>query len=128
LHYLSAVEREHHGHPSEALDGFAEVIRRARESADPLAPALAEVAAAELESLDDGVPRFGARVSEALAEVHASPGHIGPGARSTLADLLIDIAYRQGDLARVRALTESQRCVTEWKVAGPFGPRALLGF
>ena len=127
LHYLSAVEREHHGHPSAALDGYAEVIRRAKESADPLAPALAEVAAAELESLDDGAPRFGARVGE-LARVHASPGRIGPGARSTLGDLLMDIAYRQGELARVNALTEAQRCVTEWRVAGPFGPRALLGF
>lgn len=125
LHYLAAVEREHHGHPSDALEGFLEVLRRAAGTRDPLAAALAEIAAAELESLDDAAPSFAERVDAGLSEILAS---LPPGAQSTAADLLIDIAYRRGDLERVRALTQAQRCITEWRVAGPFGPRHLLDF
>lgn len=128
LHYLAAVERELHGHPSAALDGYLEVIRRAAHSDAPLAPALAEVAAAEIESLDDGARGYAERVEEGLTALHATPGRLGEGARATIADILIELAFRRGDLERVRALTDAQRCLTEWRVAGPFGPRHLLDF
>lgn len=128
LVFLSAVEREMHGRPSEALDGFLDVIARARTSTDPRAAAFAQVAAAEIEGLDDAADGFADRVRDALTPVHAEPGGIGDGARATIADLLIDIAYRQGETARVAELTEQQRCATTWNVAGPFGPRHLLGF
>lgn len=128
LAYLAATERELHGDLSEALDGYIDVIRRARTSHDPLAPAMAAIAAAELESEDDAVERYAERISEALATLHSDPGRIGDEARSTMADLAIDIAYRRGDLARVRDIVEAQRCVGEWRIAGPFGPRHLLGY
>ncbi|HEY8428907.1 MAG TPA: DUF3857 domain-containing protein, partial [Sandaracinaceae bacterium] len=128
LHYLRAVERELHGHLSAALDAYLEVIRRAVASEEPLAPALAEIAAAEIEALEDSVPRYAERVEEALAPVHARPGRAGEAARSTIADVLIELAYRRADLARVRMLAQAQRCATEWRIAGPFGPRHLLGF
>lgn len=128
LHYLRALERELHGHPSEALDAHLEVIRRATEAEDPLAPVLAEISAAEIEGLDDSVPELAERLTRGLAPVHARPGRLGEAARSTIADILIDLAYRRADLERVRALTAAQRCATEWRVAGPFGPRHLLGF
>ncbi len=128
LKYLRGIERELHGHPAEALDAYLAVVRGAVRSDDPLAPALAEVSVAEIESLDDAVSGYVDRVQPALAEIHASPGHIGDGTRAKIASLLIDIAYRRGDLDRVRALAAEQHCVTEWRVAGPFGPRQLLGF
>lgn len=128
LTFLAATERELHGSLSAALEGYLEVIRRAQGSGDPIAPALAALAAAEVESLDDAVEGYAARVSEALAPIHASPGAIGDEARATIADLLIDIAYRRGDVARVRELVEAQRCVASWRVAGPFGPRHLLSY
>ncbi|MFK7984980.1 MAG: DUF3857 domain-containing protein [Sandaracinaceae bacterium] len=128
LVFLGAVEREMHGHPSDALDAFLDVIARSRTSADPRAAAFAQVAAAEIEGLDDAVPNFADRVAEGLGPIHAEPGGIGDGARATIADLLIDIAYRQGNVDRVAALTAAQRCGTEWRIAGPFGPRHLLGF
>lgn len=129
LHYLHAVERELHGHSAEALSAYLEVLRRAASSDHPLAPTLAEVAVAELEDLDDAAPGYAARMEEALGPLHASaPAGLGHAARSSIARSLVDLAYRRGDRERVRALAEAERCVTEWRVAGPFGPRHLLDF
>ncbi len=127
LHYLHAVERELHGQPSDALDAYIDVIQRARESEDPLAPAMAEVAAAEIESLDDAVEGYPTRVAEALAAIPAST-RFPDGARSTIADLLIDIAYRRGDREGAEALRQQEGCPASWRVAGPIGPRHLIGF
>ncbi|MGE0784056.1 MAG: DUF3857 domain-containing protein [Sandaracinaceae bacterium] len=128
LVYLSANERELHGDLDGALTDYLEVLTRAARSRDPRAWAFAEVAAAEVEGLDDAVDHFADRVVEALTPLLASPGAIGPGARATVADLLIDIAYRRGDVARVREVAQAAGCADEWRVAGPFGPRHLLGF
>ncbi|MEQ9076100.1 MAG: DUF3857 domain-containing protein [Sandaracinaceae bacterium] len=128
LRLLLGVERELHGHPSEALDAYLDVLARAARSDDPAAPGIAEIAAAEVEALDDAVERYPARVVEALAPLAASPGQLGDGARAAITDLLIDLAYRRADLERVAELQAQQRCVTEWRVAGPIGPRHLLGF
>lgn len=128
LTYLAAVELGLHGDLSEALDAHIEVIRRARTSASPLAATMAAIAAAELESQDDAVERYAERVAEALSVIGADPGRIGDEARSTISDLAIDLAYRRGELDRVREIVEAQRCVSEWRIAGPFGPRHLLGY
>ncbi|MCB9595775.1 MAG: DUF3857 domain-containing protein [Sandaracinaceae bacterium] len=128
LRYLAASEQELHGSLSAALDGYLAVVAGAAQSDDPLAPALAAVSAAEIESLDDAVPNYAERVEEALAPVHAAPGSIGDEARSTIADLLVDIAFRRADVARVAALVDAQRCIDTWRVAGPFGPRHLLAY
>jgi len=128
LRYLAATERELHGDLSAALDGYLDVVRRAVNSTDPLAPAMAAVSAAEVESLDDAVVDFAPRVTEALTPVHEVPGGIGDEARATIADLLVDLAYRRGDPARVAAIATAQRCVTSWRLAGPFGPRHLLSY
>lgn len=128
LVFLAATERELHGTPSAALDDYLEVIRRAVSSEDPLAPAYATVAAAEIESLDDAVEGYAERVASALAPIHAAPGNLGDEARATIGDVLIDIAYRRAELARVAELVEAGGCVPAWRVAGPFGPRHLLGY
>lgn len=128
LIYLSANEHELHGALSDALDDYLEVVRRARESTDPMAPAMAEIAVAELEALDDSVDGYATRVGEGLAPLVDDGGRVGDAARSTALDLLIDLAYRAGDTERVRALAGAARCATEWRVAGPFGPRHMLGF
>lgn len=128
LTYLRAQERKLHGHPREALDHYLQVISLARTSDDPIAPSLAEISAAEIEDLDDNAPGYVERVSEVLAPIHAEPGGIGDAARNTIGSILIDVGYRRADLDRVRALTDAQRCITSWRVAGPFGPRQLLGF
>ncbi|HHH29861.1 MAG TPA: DUF3857 domain-containing protein [Polyangiaceae bacterium] len=128
LLFLGAIERELHGDPSAALHGFLRVIEQAARSRDPLGPSMAAIAAAEIESLDDAVDGFVPQVTEALTPLHAQPGRIGDEARSTIADLLIDLSYRAGDLERVQAIVQAQRCVVEWRIAGPFGPRHLLSY
>jgi tetratricopeptide (TPR) repeat protein len=127
LRYLHAVERELHGHAADALEAYLELARRAEASDDPLAPTLAEIAVAELEDLDDTAPGFTRRVEEALAPLQGSP-RLSDGARAKVTRMLVELAYRRGDVERVRALTAAQRCITEWRVAGPFGPRAWLDF
>ena len=128
LLFLSAIEKEVHGELSDALAGYLDIIRRAARSDDPMAPAIAEIAAAEVQGLDDAVEGYADRVQESLSPLHAAPGHIGDGARSTISDLLVDLAYRRSDLDRVHAVAAEERCVTQWRVAGPIGPRHLLGF
>jgi len=128
LRLLSAVEHELHGELDAALDGWLDVLARAARSDDPLAPAIASIAAAEVESLDDSVEGYPARVREALGPLHAEPGRLGDEARATLGELLVDLAYRRADLDRVAEIVEAQRCVTGWRVIGPFGPRHLLSY
>ncbi len=128
LLYLSANEHELHGDPAAALEEYLALVVGAARSRSPLAAALAEVAAAEIEGLDDAVEGYPRLVAEALDPLVEEPGAIGDGARSTVIDLLIDLAYRRGDTERVRALTAAAGCADEWRVAGPFGPRHLLGF
>lgn len=128
LHLLSAIEHELHGDLDGALDGYLDLIARAARSDDPLAPAIASIAAAEVESLDDSVEDYPARVTDALAPLHADPGGLGDEARATMGELLIDLAYRRADLDRVAEIVEAQRCVTSWRVVGPFGPRHLLSY
>lgn len=128
LHFLRGLERHVHGDPDAALDAYLRTITLARRSRDPDAPTLAEVAFALLVDLDDEAPRFVERVRSALEPVHADPGAIGPAARHAIGTLLIDLAYRRGDLGSVRALAEAQGCPAEWRISGPFGPRQLLLF
>ncbi len=128
LAFVHAIERGAHGHMSDALDAHLEVITLARRSADPIAPVLAEISASALEELDDGVPRFGPRVRESLEPVFASAGAEGPATRVTVGEILLDQAYRRGDLDGVRSVRDALGCPSEWRVIGPFGPRQLLGF
>lgn len=128
LHLLRGTERELHGEPAEALESFLGVLTRAAESDQEGRDAYALVAAVELERLDDAAPGFADTVWDRLRPIHRAPGRLGPAVRHQLMVLLVDIAYRRGDLEAVEALAEDEACVRRWRVAGPFGPRALLGF
>jgi hypothetical protein len=128
LHFLHAMERHVHGDPDVALDAYLRTITLARTSRDPMAPALAEVAIAYAIEFDDGVPGFASMVRAALEPVHADPGSAGAPARHTIGSLLLELAYRRGDLEGVARLAAAQGCPTEARVAGPFGPRHLLHF
>lgn len=128
ISFLHAMERQHHGELDAALDAHLQTITLAARSRDELAPALAEVSIALVVELDDSVTRYRERVSEVFAPLHAEPGNIGPQARHAIGLLLTDLAYRRGDIQAVRALQSAQGCPSVWRVAGPFGPRQLLGF
>lgn len=130
--FLHGLERHVHGEPDEALDAFLRTVTLASragsgESAS-LAPALAEVSLAFVSELDDSVADYAGRVRGALEPIHAQPGAIGPQARHAIGATLAELAYRRGDVAAVASIREAQGCPAEWRVAGPFGPRQLLGF
>lgn len=121
LHLLAGLEAQVHGHPSRALDAFLTAL----EKAAGRAPAVAEVAATAVDELAHIAPDFRRRVTDRLDAVAPS---LGPAASDTVHQTLLTVAYRDGDMERVRRLAARAGCVAEWRVAGPFGPRELLGF
>lgn len=126
--FLSALEHNMHGRLAAGLEAVLRTVETSVESDDPRAAELAEAAASAISDYDGSVPNFATIVADRMAPVVAHPGHAGLAARFTLSQLLIELAYRRGDLARVAALASDVGCRTSWRVAGPFGPRALLGF
>lgn len=125
--FLHAVERDAHGEPSEALEAYLATVEAAAGSNDPLAPALSEVAASALDDLKDSVAGYSSEVQRSF---EARLGdEIDPATRQTVADALVDLAYRRGDTAAARRLAvEHAHCIPAWQVIGPIGPRDLLGF
>lgn len=128
LHFAAGLVADLHGDPSAALDHYLASLDNARASDAELAPVVAEVAIAHVQDLLETAPRFYERAGEALPRLRAEPGRLGPAAVHQIANLEIEIAYRRGEKASALEIAASQGCVTSWRVAGPFGPRALLGF
>lgn len=128
LHLVAGLEAYLHGHPSVALGHVLSTLDKASASRRPNASAVAEVASAALEELANITPEFRERTAEAIAARLATPGRLGPATTQTLTDSLIIAAYQRGDREAVTAAAAAQGCVPEWRVAGPFGPRELLGF
>lgn len=126
--FLHAIERQTHGDLDTALDALLRTITLASHSDDELAASLAEVSVALVAELDDSVLRYRERVEAVLGPLHSEPRNIRPQARHAIGMLLIELAYRRGDLQAVHTLAGAQGCPGSWRVAGPFGPRQLLGF
>ncbi len=128
LLFMSAIEHNLHGRLSAALDDALHALEAARTSTSPRAPFVAEAAASAISDYDGSVPGFGERVRAAIAPIVAEPGHVGPAARAILGGLMIELAYRAGDIRRVAEVAGALGCSTTYRVAGPFGPRALIDF
>jgi hypothetical protein len=125
---LVAIDADLHGRHVDALGAYLGTLESAARSDDPWAPVLAEVAVASIVEYDDSVPGFVARVRPIFERLFAEPGAIGPIARHAIGNVLIDFAYRRGELDAVRAVVAGQRCLPAFRVIGPFGPRQLLDF
>ena len=131
LALLAALEAHVHGRPRDARDAYLETLRltaaipsEVRDAtSSQRALAAAEVAAASLEDLQEQVDVFtGVRELEpTIAALPAPTSHI-------LLRLLQEADYRRGDVDAVAAHAAAAGCATQWRVAGPFGPRILLGF
>jgi tetratricopeptide (TPR) repeat protein len=128
LHFAAGLIADVHGDPTAALDHYLVSLEKSRVSESELAPVVAEVAIAHVQDLLETAPRFGERVSAVLARLRAEPGNLGPAAVYQVANLEIELAYRRGERSTALEIARDQGCVTSWRVAGPFGPRALLGF
>ena len=124
LHLLAGLEAQVHGHPAAALDAFVRALEKTAPG-DREDPAVAEIAAAQIDELTHVAPNFREHVEARLEAIAPS---LPPAARQTVHETLITLAYRAGDTERVRQLAARAGCLSEWRAAGPFGPRELLGF
>lgn len=123
----TGIDHDVHGDPSGALDAYVSALRNAARSDDAWSPYIAELAAQALAGVQDGAPGYAARVwTEASAAFDTRT--LPMPARAETADLLVQLAYRRGDRVAADAVVQRMGCVVRWRVAGPFGPRELLGF
>lgn len=127
LLFAAGVEREVHGDPEAALDLYLRALRATATSDDPVAPHVAEIVAQSLVGMRDAVTGMRERITADARAALQAPGLPMP-ARAEVADLLVGLAFRRGDAAAAREIAERAGCITRWRVAGPFGPRELLGF
>jgi len=134
--FLSALERDLHGDADAALghylDALQAIAARPAESGSgpgvsPRIEGLAELAAGSLGSLEGEVSGFPERVGPAVDEL-AGAKAIPYAAAQALGDLRVRLALRRGEPERAQELAAALGCITDWRVAGPFGPRTLLGF
>ncbi|MBI2897130.1 MAG: DUF3857 domain-containing protein [Deltaproteobacteria bacterium] len=126
--YLLALVRELRGKPRDALDMGLGALELASRSNDPLAWDLGEAAAYLVEDLDDVAPGWASRVLPVARRLVQRPGNIGPEATHVLSEILIRLGQRRADAELTRFGIERSGCVTDFLVAGPFGPWQLLGF
>jgi len=115
------------GHTTAALDAYLGALERFAAAPQAGAPQLGELVMAGVGGLDGGAPSYVAKVKPALERALATPGLPAP-TRYLIGTALIDLAFRAGDRPTAQALAARIGCVTDARVAGPFGPYVLLGF
>ena len=127
LHFAHGEEAILHGRPTEATEALLEAISRARTSSDPRDAVVAEAA---VDVLSGAITshRQPDTITTPLVALLDAPGRLGPAVTHEIAQVATAFAYKRGDVAAVAALAERAGCVTSFRVAGPFGPRDLLGF
>lgn len=128
LHFLSGIERDLMGYPDEALECYLKTIELAAGSNDRQALYLSEIAAHIVQSLAESGVRYPERITGRLWGPWSRPNALAAPARNAVGEILIHQAYRRGAVAAAKRFAENTGCITEWRVAGPFGPRVLLGF
>jgi tetratricopeptide (TPR) repeat protein len=115
------------GHTTAALDAYLTALDRFVAAPQAFAPQLGELVLAGVSGLEGGAPSYVTKVKPALERALAASGLPAP-TRYLIGTALIDLAFRAGDRATAQALAARVGCVTEARVAGPFGPYVLLGF
>jgi hypothetical protein len=128
---LTFIEAEEHvleARPGRALDAYFALLAAAPDSSDPLAPWLAESAFAALSDMNDAVDDYRTRLREAARSLEAKRARLGLTSAHQLAMQQLGQALLDGDLARAKSAAQLAGCVQNARVAGPFGPRELLGF
>ncbi|HEY6876835.1 MAG TPA: hypothetical protein VI299_02405, partial [Polyangiales bacterium] len=126
---LTFIRAEHdvlEGDPAAALTDYLTLLEGASGSADPLAPFYAEVSLLSLADMNDATDDYRPRMHAALTKLRADA--LGLMAGHQLRMGLIAEASRAGDIAAARSHAQQAGCIQHVEVAGPFGPRELLGF
>ncbi len=128
LLFAAALERNLHGYPGEALARYLDAVEAAQRSPRTGASYVAESALVAVDELADAAPRWSETVRPRLETLARDPGHLGAAARYRIAETLVELAFRRGDTDAVARIGADAGCISEWRVAGPFGPRTLLDF
>jgi hypothetical protein len=127
LVYTRALLNDVHGEPASALEGYLKVIELAAGSAAPEAQPLIEISSYAVLGQSGMSRGYVDKVRERLRPVlEGTP--LSAAARGALGDVLLPLAYRKGDMAQAQKLAAALSCARTYRVAGPFGPRELLGF
>jgi tetratricopeptide (TPR) repeat protein len=116
-----------HGHPEAALDAYLDTIELAARDNRPDGQALIEAASYAVIGQSGLVKGYVDRVSERVLPLLETP-RLSLAARAALSDVMIPLTLRRGDPAASARIAEHLGCVKQLRVAGPFGPRELLGF
>lgn len=125
---LTAIDHDVHGRLNDAFAAYLHAVAVAAPSNAEGDQAIAAMALGSAEDLVDYVPRGPARAVEVLTPLLSHSGTMSASVSFEIANMLMDAAYRRGQIDEARRLATGAGCVTSWRVAGPFGPRDLLGF
>ena len=126
LHYLLAHWLDLHGNPSGALQSYLTSLDNSVASVEGHAAATGELSVKALRELEMRAPEWRQTVESRLAP-RLDDG-FSPVVRIEMARLLGHIALREGNREEASRMASVAGCIQQWRVAGPFGPRALLGF
>lgn len=128
LALLVAEQHVLEGEPALALAAYLALLERAAGSRDPLAPLLAEAALWSLIDMNDATDDYRVRVRALLAQLEPNAWALGLQAGHQLRMALAVAATQSGDANAATADARAAGCIQQLEVAGPFGPRELLGF
>ncbi|MET0282966.1 MAG: DUF3857 domain-containing protein [Polyangiales bacterium] len=128
---LTFLRAEHYvleGDPAAAFSDYLALLQGAAGSSDPRAAYFAEVALLSLADMNDATDDYRPRMHDALFAVRDKADTLGLAASHQLRLALSAEASRAGDRDGARSYATQAGCVQHLDVAGPFGPRELLGF
>ena len=128
LELLRAEAHVLEGRPDRALGAYLRLLSLSPKSADPLAPALAELALSATSDMNDAVDDYRPRVIKALEQARAQGQSLGLAAAHQARMQLMHYRALSGDVEQAAKLSREAGCIESVRAAGPFGPRALLGF
>lgn len=128
VRFARALLASQHGDFERALAEYVAAVDGARETADPLGPAIAEASVGKLLALRTAVRDFDGAFRPLLERCAREPGRLGAAARVELFESAVRWARERGDRDDVARWTGSAGCVTRFRVAGPFGPLPNLSF
>lgn len=127
LIYTEALLADAHGKPEAALEGYLRTIELSVASARPEAQELLEASSYAVLGQSGMTRGYSDKVRQRLTAV-LQAASLSAAARGALGDVLLPLAWKRGDFAAVKKLATQLGCAQNYRVAGPFGPRELLGF
>jgi len=127
LIYTEALLADIHGKPADALEGYLRTIELSVASARPESQALIEATSYAVLGQSGMSRGYSDKVRQRLTPILAGAS-LSAAARGALGDAIVPLAWKRGDFDAVKKVATQLGCAQSYRVAGPFGPRELLGF